>query len=48
MYILKNNCTSLEVQWLRICLPVQETQIRSLALEDPICHRATKPLRHHY
>ena len=29
-------------------LPVQEAQIWSLALEDPICHRATRPLCHHY
>ena len=26
--------TSLVVQWLRICLPMQETRVRSLARED--------------
>ena len=35
--------TSLEVQWLRVCLPVQGTWIQSLVQEDPTCHRATKP-----
>ena len=39
---------SLVVQWLRICLPVQGTQIRSLVQEDPICFGATKPTCHNY
>ena len=39
---------SLVVQWLRICLAVQETLVRSLVWEDPTCHRATKPRCHKY
>ena len=47
--ILKVNCgTSLVVQWLRIHLPMQETQVRALVQEDPICRGATKPVRHNY
>ena len=38
--------TSLVVQWLRIHLPMQGTQVRSLVGEDPTCCRATKPLCH--
>ena len=34
---------SLVVQWLRICLPIQETQVQSLLQEDPICHETAKP-----
>ena len=30
-------------QWIRICLPVQGTQVQSLVWEDSTCHRATKP-----
>ena len=33
--------TSLVVQWLRICLPIQSAQARSLSQEDPICQGAT-------
>ena len=40
--------TSLVAQWLRICLPVQGTRVRSLVWEDPTCHGATKPVRHDY
>ena len=40
--------TSLVAQWLRICLPMQGTQVQSLALEDPTCRRAIKPVRHNY
>ena len=36
--------TSLVAQWLRICLPTQETWVRSLVREDPTCRRATKPV----
>ena len=32
------------VQWIRIRLPMQGTQVRSLAQEDSMCHRATKPV----
>ena len=34
--------TSLVVQWLRICLPIQGTQTWSPVQEDPTCFRATK------
>ena len=39
---------SLVTQWLRICLPMQETRVRSLAQEDPTCRGATKPMCHNY
>ena len=35
----------LKPQWLRICLPVQGTQVRSLLREDPT---TTEPVRHIY
>ena len=38
----------LEAQWLRIRLPMQGTQVRALAREDPTCRGATKPMRHNY
>ena len=38
--------TSLVVQWVRICLPMQDTWVRSLIQEDPTCHGATEPLNH--
>ena len=44
----KMSGTSLVVQWLRICLPMQGTQVRSLVREDPTCHGAAKPVRHNY
>ena len=37
---------SLVVQWLRIRQPMQGTQVGSLVREDPICCRASKPVRH--
>ena len=40
--------TSLVAQWLRICLPMQGTQVQILVGEDPTCRRATKPVRHNY
>ena len=40
--------TSLVAQWLRIHLPMQGTQVRSLFREDPTCHGATKPVHHNY
>ena len=40
--------TSLVVQWLRICLPMQGTWVRSLVQEDPTCRRAAKPMCHNY
>ena len=39
---------SLVAPWLRICLPVQGTWVRSLVWEDPTCCRATKPVHHNY
>ena len=36
--------TSLVVQWLRICLPMQGPQVWSLVWEDPTCCGATKPV----
>ena len=35
-------------QWLRICLPMQETRVRALVWEDPKCHGTTKPVCHNY
>ena len=40
--------TSLMVQWLRILLPMQRTQVRSLFQEDPTGHRTAKPVHHSY
>ena len=40
--------TFLVVQWLRICLPMQGTQVQSLVREDSTCHRAIKPMYHNY
>ena len=40
--------TSLVVQWLRICLPMQGTRVRSLVQEDPTCRGANKPVGHNY
>ena len=39
---------SLMAQWLRIRLPVQGTQVRTLVQEDPTCRRATKSVRCNY
>ena len=39
---------SLVVQWLRIRLPMQGTQVRAVVPKDPTCHGATKPMRHNY
>ena len=35
-------------QWLRICPPMQGTQVRSVVWEDPTCRGATKPVSHNY
>ena len=40
--------TSLVLQWLRICLPMWGTWVRSLVREDFICLRATRPVCHKY
>ena len=40
--------TPLVAQWLRICLPMQGTQVRSLTREDSTCHGAAKLVRRDY
>ena len=40
--------TSLVVQWLRIRLAMQGTQVWALIREEPTCRGATKPVRHNY
>ena len=35
-------------QWLRICLAMQGTQVRTLVQEDPTSHGATKLAHHSY
>ena len=37
---------SLVAQWLRICLLMQETQVRALVWEDPTCRGAAGPVSH--
>ena len=39
---------SLVAQWLRIRLPMQGIQVRTLVQEDPTCCGATKPVSHNY
>ena len=39
---------SLVVQWLRIFLSMQGTQVWCLVLKDPTCHEALKLLHHNY
>ena len=39
---------SLGAQWLRIRLPMQGTQVRTLVWEDPTCRGATGPVSHNY
>ena len=46
---VKNNpWTYLVAQWIRIHLPVQGTQVRSLVQEYSTCLGATKPTCHDY
>ena len=40
--------TSLLVQWLRIHLSMQGTQVQTLLQNDPMCHGATITLSHNY
>ena len=40
--------TSLVVQWLRIHLSMQGTQVQTLLQDDPMCHGATNTLSHNY
>ena len=39
---------SLVVQWWRIHLPMQKTEVRSLVQENSTCLGATKPVYHNY
>ena len=39
---------SLVAQWLRICLPMQGTQVQALVWEDPTCRGAPRPMSHNY
>ena len=36
------------MQWIRIYLPIWETQVWSLVPEDSTCHRATKPMHNYW
>jgi len=38
--------TSLVVQCLGVCLPMQGTWVQSLVRKEPSCHEATKPVCH--
>ena len=44
----KKKRSSLVVQWLRIRLPMQGTQVGSLIREDPTCHGAAKTVSMNY
>ena len=44
LHLKRISRTYLVVQWLRILLPVQGTQVQSLFGEDPSCLRRTKPV----
>ena len=46
--IKKESWASLVVQWLRVCLPMQGTQVRALVWEDPTCRGAARPVSHDY
>ena len=48
MILKKLPRASLVAQWLRICLPMQGTQVQALVWEDPTCRRATGPMSHNY
>ena len=47
---MEDGGTSLVVQWLRICLPMQGTQVASLVAgtKIPPAYGATKPVCHKY
>ena len=45
---IKISLGTLLVQWLRICLPMQGTQVWSLLWEDLTCLWVTKPVFHNY
>lgn len=38
--------TYLEVQWMRVLVPVQGTHLGSLVREDSTCQRATRSVHH--
>ena len=40
--------TDQDSQWLRTCLAMQRTPIKTLVQEDPTCYGATKPIGHNY
>ena len=40
--------TSLGVQWLTVCLPMQGTRVQSLVRDNSTCLRTTKPAPHSY
>ena len=40
--------SQITIRKLRIRLPMQETQVRTLVREDPACRGATKPTCHNY
>ena len=42
------NWTSLVVQWIRLCLPMQRTRVWSLVREDSTCLRTTKAVQHNH
>ena len=44
----RSDGASLVAQWLRICLPMQGTRVRTLVWEDPTCHGAAGPVSHNY
>ena len=44
----KERGASLVAQWLRVCLPMQGTQVRTLVWEDPTCRGAARPVSHNY
>ena len=43
-----SSVTSLVEQWLKICLPMQGTRVRSPVQEDPTCCGATKTVSHNH
>ena len=45
---LRHSGASLVVQWIRIRLPMQETQVQSLVQKAPACHGVTKPMHYNY
>ena len=45
---MRNGGASLVAQWLRVCLPMQETRVQALVWEDPTCRGATRPVSHNY